>query len=77
MRREFERIVDERLGWVPADVTSARELSPKEKEEVERVLGSKLGKYIRAHYAVDPNLLGGVRARVASREYDATVRSRL
>jgi F0F1-type ATP synthase delta subunit len=26
---------------------------------------------------VDPALLGGIRARVASREYDATVRGRL
>lgn len=77
MRREFEAIVDERLGWVPADITSAKELSPKEKEQIERVLGSKLGKYIRAHYAVDPNLLGGVRARVASKEYDATLRGKL
>jgi F-type H+-transporting ATPase subunit delta len=77
MRREFEAIVDERLGWVPADITSARELSAKEKEQIERVLGSKIGKFIRAHYAVEPNLLGGVRARVASREYDATVRGRL
>ena len=77
MRREFEAIVDERLGWVPAEITSATELSPQDKEQIERALGSKLGKFIRAQYAVDPQLLGGVRARVASREYDATVRGRL
>ena len=77
MRRDFEAEVDKRLGWVPADITSAKELTAQEKEQVERALGTKLGKFIRAHYALDPNLLGGVRARVASKEYDATVRGGL
>lgn len=77
MRREFEAVVDERLGWVPAEITSAKELDARQKEEIERALGTKLGKFIRAQYAVDPNLLGGIRARVASKEYDATLRGSL
>jgi len=77
MRREFEAVVDDRLGWIPADITSAKELSAQQKEQIERALGSKLGKFIRAHYAVDPGLLAGVRARVASREYDASLRGSL
>jgi F-type H+-transporting ATPase subunit delta len=77
MRRDFEAEVDKRLGWVPADITSAKELTAQEKEEIERALGTRLGKFIRAHYTVDPNLLGGVRARVASRVYDATLRGSL
>ncbi len=77
MRREFEAVVDERLGWIPAEITSAKELNAQEKEQIEHALGSKLGKFIRAHYAVDSNLLAGVRARVASREYDATLRGSL
>src|SRR4051794_15722874 len=77
IRGEFEVVVDQRLGWVPADITSAQELSSPQKEELERTLGSKLGKFIRPHYQVDPNLLAGVRARVASKEYDATLRGKL
>ncbi len=77
MRQAFEQVVDERLGWVPAEITSARDLSPAQKEEIERVLGSKLGKFIRADYKVDPAVLAGVRARVASREYDATLKGKL
>jgi F-type H+-transporting ATPase subunit delta len=77
MRQEFELVADERLGWVPADISSARELAPEQKEQIERALGSKLGKFIRAHYHVDPDLLAGVRAHVASREYDATLRGKL
>lgn len=77
MQREFEMAVDERLGWIPAQITSARDLSPQEREEIERALGTKLGKFIRAHYDLDPGMLAGVRARVASREYDATLRGKL
>jgi F-type H+-transporting ATPase subunit delta len=77
IRRDFEAIVDERLGWVPAEITSAKDLSAQEKEEIERALGTELGKFIRAQYKLDPSLLAGVRARVASKEYDATLRGGL
>jgi F0F1-type ATP synthase delta subunit len=52
-------------------------LDPRQKEEIERALGGRLGKFIRAHYRVEPHLLAGVRARVVSREYDATLRGKL
>jgi F-type H+-transporting ATPase subunit delta len=77
MRRAFEAAVDERLGWVPAEIASAKDLSDEQKKELEQTLGAKLGKFIRANYQVDPALIGGVRARVASREYDASVKGKL
>lgn len=77
IRQEFEELVDEKLGWIPAEITSASELDAAQRETIERALGAKLGKFIRAHYAVDPGLLGGVRARVAAKEYDATIRGKL
>lgn len=77
IRAEFERVVDARLGWIPADIASARELTGEQRGEIERSLADRLNKRIRAHYRVDPALLGGVRVRVASREYDATIRGKL
>jgi F-type H+-transporting ATPase subunit delta len=77
IRRSFEETVDERLGWLPAEITSARELTPAQREQIERALGTRLGKFIRAHYEVDRGLIGGIRARVASREYDASIRGQL
>ena len=77
IRQQFEAAVDERLGWVPAEITSAAELDAQEKEQIERALGAQLGKFIRPHYEVDPGLLAGIRARVASKEYDATLRGKL
>lgn len=77
MLREFKLIVDERLGIASAEITSAKALTAGERAQIEQALGEKLGKRIRAEYNVDPQLLGGVRARVASREYDATLRGKL
>jgi F-type H+-transporting ATPase subunit delta len=77
MRRSFEAAVDERLGWIPAEIASAKDLSDDQKKDIERTLGAKLGKSIRANYQTDPALIGGIRARVASREYDASVKGKL
>lgn len=77
IRQQFELAVDERLGWVPAEIVSARDLSQGQREEIERALGVKVGKFIRAHYKVDPGLLAGVRAHVASKQYDASLRGKL
>ncbi|MBV9082742.1 MAG: ATP synthase F1 subunit delta [Acidobacteriaceae bacterium] len=77
IRQDFETAIDEKLGWIGADITSATELSPAQREEIERALGTKLGKFIRARYKVDPQLLAGVRANVASKQYDATLKGKL
>lgn len=77
IEERFEEIVDERLGWVRAEIASAQELTPQQREEVERALGAKLGKFIRADYTIEPTLLDGIRARVAAKEYDASLRGKL
>ncbi len=77
MQTSFELIVDERTGWLPAEITSAHELSAEQREHIERALGEKLGKFIRGHYKVDASVIGGIRAHVASVEYDATIRGKL
>jgi F-type H+-transporting ATPase subunit delta len=73
----FELIVDERLGFARAEVKSARELS----EPLRGSLGAELerltGKRIRARYAVDAALIGGVVARIGSTVYDGSVRGQL
>lgn len=77
MRRSFEAAVDARLGFVPAEIASAKDLTAEQKQQIERTLEAKLGKSIRANYQTDPTLIAGIRARVASREYDASVKGKL
>lgn len=77
IRDQFEAEVDLRTGWVPADIASAQPLTDEQKQAVEKALGTRLGRYVRARYTVDESLLAGVRARVAAVEYDATLRGKL
>ena len=73
----FEATVDERLGLARAEIISPAELTGPQKDKVLQALGQKLGKNIRPVYKVDGSILGGVVARVGSKEYDGSVVGRL
>ncbi|HEX7285469.1 MAG TPA: ATP synthase F1 subunit delta [Candidatus Angelobacter sp.] len=74
---QFRKDLDERMGIAQAQVKSARELSAKEKKDLERRLAEVTGKTIRATYAEEAGLLGGAVVRVGSVIYDGSVRGQL
>jgi F-type H+-transporting ATPase subunit delta len=73
----FELIVDERLGFARAEVSSPRELTEAQRGAINGQLEKLTGKRIRTRYAVDPALIGGVVARIGSTVYDGSVRGQL
>jgi len=73
----FDILLDERLGFTRAEVTSAYELTQEQRERLSAELASLAGTPVRMRFAVDPDLIGGVTARLASRVYDGSVRGRL
>ncbi len=73
----FELALDERLGFARADVTSAAALTSPQTSSLEAELTRLAGKGVRARYAVDDNLLGGVVARIGSTVYDGSLRGQL
>jgi F-type H+-transporting ATPase subunit delta len=73
----FETLLDEALGFVRADVTSARELDAAQRASLEAQLSRLTGKRARAHFSTDPALIGGAVARVGSAVYDGSVRGQL
>ncbi|MBI1898226.1 MAG: ATP synthase F1 subunit delta [Acidobacteria bacterium] len=73
----FEEILDERMGIVRADVTSAAPLAPGQQAELEQALARVTGKQVRPRYAIDESLIGGVVARIGSTIYDGSVRGQL
>jgi len=75
--RQFAVELDTQLGFVEAEVSSARELSAGEKGELESQVERLTGKKVRAHYASDVGLLGGVMVRVGSTIYDGSIRGQL
>ena len=75
--RQFAVELDAQLGFVEAEISSARQLSAEEKRELESQVERMTGKKVRARYASDPQLLGGVMVRVGSTIYDGSVRGQL
>ena len=73
----FEVNLDERLGYLRADVRSATALTAQQQEELTARLGQVAGQKVRVRYGVDPELIGGVTARMGSKVYDGSVRGRL
>jgi F-type H+-transporting ATPase subunit delta len=77
MIRAFEVLADERLGFLHAEVVSASELTEPHREQLAVELGKLAASRIRMKFVVDPNLIGGVTARIGSKVYDGSVRGRL
>ncbi len=75
--REFESALLERMGVAEASVTSARELSAPQKQQLSTTLEGVTRKKIEAGYSVDPALVGGVVVRIGSTIYDGSVRAQL
>ena len=73
----FEVIVDQRLGFLRADVTSAQPLSAQQQGALEAQLSRLAGKKAKLRFTTDPALVAGVVARVGSTVYDGSVRGQL
>ena len=77
IREAFELLLDERLGFARAEVTSAAQLDQRRGAGLESELSRLTGKRMRLRFDVDPDLLGGVVARIGSKVYDGSVRGQL
>lgn len=73
----FERVVDERLGYVQAAVASARELTEPQRAVLTAQFERLTGKRIRMRFAVDESLIGGVVSHIGSTVYDGSLRGQL
>ena len=73
----FELLLDERSGFVRADVKSAFNLNQAQRDELSGQLSKLAGSPVRLRFEVDPDLIGGVTAKIATRVYDGSVRGQL
>ncbi len=73
----FEGLLDQRLGLVRAEVSSAHDLDAAQRTTLETELSRIAKKTAKASYTIDPALIGGVVARVGSIVYDGSVRGQL
>jgi F-type H+-transporting ATPase subunit delta len=73
----FRALVARRRGLVSAKVTSAIALSAAQTASLTSALRAVLGKDPQIEAHVDPAILGGIKVRVGSRLYDASLKSKL
>ena len=74
---EYRRLLDGHRGIAPADVITAVPLDDGDRKKLAASLGSLVGKKVTLHAEVDPEILGGVIARVGGKLLDGSTRSRL
>ena len=65
------------LNIVRGEVTSAAPLSPEQQRALQESLSKATGKTVELSVDVDPELIGGVVARIGSTVYDGSVRTQL
>jgi F-type H+-transporting ATPase subunit delta len=75
--RTFEEVVDARLGFAQAEISSASDLNDPERRALAERLERLTGKRLRMRFALDPALIGGAVARIGSTVYDGSVRGQL
>jgi F-type H+-transporting ATPase subunit delta len=64
-------------GEVPAEVTSAEELSPKHVAEIKSALKASIGRDVQLSTRVDSSILGGLIVKVGSRMMDNSLKTKL
>jgi F-type H+-transporting ATPase subunit delta len=75
--RTYEAVVDERLGRVKAEVTTAVSLDGEQQERLRQRLKQVAGKRVYLEIQQDPKILGGLVARIGSLVYDGSLRTQL
>ena len=75
--KSFAALAARKRGAVAAEVTSATPLTDAQQAGLKSSLRQSLGKDPELTIRVDPSLLGGLKVRVGSRLYDASLKGRL
>jgi F-type H+-transporting ATPase subunit delta len=77
MSREFDLLLDERLGRLNVQVTLAHEPDARELSDISARLTKLTGKSVIPHVQVDGDILGGIIVRYGDRLLDGSLRRRL
>jgi F-type H+-transporting ATPase subunit delta len=73
----YRGLVDEHRGIAHATVVTAVPLSNAERKVVEEKLGEMTGKQVITHLEVEPDIVGGLVARIGDKVIDGSTRGKL
>jgi F-type H+-transporting ATPase subunit delta len=75
--KQFERELNQRLGFTEAEITSAHDLDQTDRRTLEAQMEKLTGKKVRARYSRDASILGGAVVKIGSTIYDGSVAGQL
>jgi F-type H+-transporting ATPase subunit delta len=75
--KQFERELDQRMGFAEAEITSNHELNQNDRRMLEAQVEKLTGKKVRARYSRDESILGGAIVKIGSTIYDGSVNGQL
>ncbi|CAN5377363.1 F0F1 ATP synthase subunit delta [soil metagenome] len=73
----FEALYAKHTGVVAAEVVSTLELTPAQFQTITTALTTALGKTPEITTRIDPSILGGLKVKVGSKLFDASLKSKL
>lgn len=77
LAQEYERLVNAHRGIEHAEVTAAVALTDKQRERITGYLSSLSGKKVVVDTKIDPEVIGGLVARIGDMLVDGSVRTQL
>jgi len=75
--RELDRMIEAKAGRVQAEIVSAKPLDPTQLSQITASLEKLSGKKVSVAHREDPDLLGGVVAKLGDTVYDGSLRTQL
>ena len=75
--RELDAMIETKAGRVTAEVTSAKPLDPTQLAQITTALEKLSGKKVTVTKREDPELLGGIVAKVGDTVYDGSLKTQL
>lgn len=75
--RALDAMIEEKAGRLTAEVVSAKPLDPSQLSQINAALEKLSGKKVSVTTRQDPELLGGVVAKVGDTVYDGSLRTQL
>jgi len=77
INNRLAHVLDERSGFVSAEVTTARSVPESSQQALREKLSAMTGKNVRLTFKTDEELIGGMVTRIGSTIYDGSVRNQL
>jgi F-type H+-transporting ATPase subunit delta len=75
--RELDAMIEAKAGRISAEIVSAKPLDPSQLSQITAALEKQSGKKVTVSRREDPELLGGVVAKLGDTVYDGSLRTQL